>query len=108
MMRSVLILVMAVVPALAQIDLSGEWNPVFHEDQPERIPGPEIGDYLVDIRPLLDVDGNGQVDALTDGLLVLRYMFGFRGASLIADALRTGAFPGTAAAIQSQIQSLCP
>jgi glyoxylase-like metal-dependent hydrolase (beta-lactamase superfamily II) len=37
---------MAMVPALAQIDLSGEWNPVFHEDQPERIPGPEIGDYL--------------------------------------------------------------
>ncbi len=31
---------------VAQIDLSGEWNNVFHEDQPERIPGPEIGDYL--------------------------------------------------------------
>jgi glyoxylase-like metal-dependent hydrolase (beta-lactamase superfamily II) len=45
-MRAILILVMAMVPALAQIDLSGEWNPVFHEDQPERIPGPEIGDYL--------------------------------------------------------------
>src|SRR5713101_2068198 len=27
-------------------DLSGEWAPRFHEDQPERIPGPEIGDYL--------------------------------------------------------------
>ena len=34
------------VPALAQIDPSGEWAPRFHEDQPERIPGPEIGDYL--------------------------------------------------------------
>jgi len=45
-MRAVLILVLALVPAFAQIDLSGEWNPVFHEDQPERIPGPEIGDYL--------------------------------------------------------------
>ncbi len=31
--------------AVAQIDLSGIWAPVFHEDQPERIPGPEIGDY---------------------------------------------------------------
>jgi hypothetical protein len=28
------------------IDLSGEWAPRFHEDQPERIPGPDIGDYL--------------------------------------------------------------
>jgi hypothetical protein len=34
------------VPAFAQVDLAGEWAPRFHEDQPERIPGPEIGDYL--------------------------------------------------------------
>ena len=32
-------------PAFAQIDLSGIWAPLFHEDQPERIPGPDIGDY---------------------------------------------------------------
>lgn len=32
--------------AAAQIDLSGHWGPRFHEDQPERIPGPELGDYL--------------------------------------------------------------
>src|SRR5512132_4536416 len=31
--------------ALAQIDLGGVWAPIFHEDQPERIPGPDIGDY---------------------------------------------------------------
>jgi glyoxylase-like metal-dependent hydrolase (beta-lactamase superfamily II) len=31
---------------VAGYDLSGEWAPRFHEDQPERIPGPEIGDYL--------------------------------------------------------------
>ena len=29
----------------AGYDLSGEWAPRFHEDPPERIPGPEIGDY---------------------------------------------------------------
>src|SRR5437588_10259519 len=34
------------MPAFAQVDPSGEWAPRFHEDQPERIPGPEIGDYL--------------------------------------------------------------
>ena len=28
------------------MDLSGEWAPLFHEDQPERIPGPDISDYL--------------------------------------------------------------
>jgi hypothetical protein len=38
--------VLLCVPAAAQRDPSGEWAPRFHEDQPERIPGPEIGDYL--------------------------------------------------------------
>ena len=33
-------------PALAQeVDFSGQWVPIFHEDGPERIPGPEIADY---------------------------------------------------------------
>jgi cyclase len=44
--RLLLVTTLASLPAFAQIDLSGEWNPQFHEDQPERIPGPEIGDYL--------------------------------------------------------------
>jgi hypothetical protein len=34
------------MPVLAQLDLTGVWSPRYHEDQPERIPGPEIGDYL--------------------------------------------------------------
>jgi hypothetical protein len=33
-------------PAFAQLDLTGIWSPVFHEDQPERIPGPELADFL--------------------------------------------------------------
>src|SRR5262245_9924417 len=33
-------------PAFAQIDFSGEWAPLYHEDAPERGPGPELGDYL--------------------------------------------------------------
>ena len=33
-------------PAFAQTDFSGEWAPRFWEDQPERVPGPELGDYL--------------------------------------------------------------
>ena len=30
----------------AQADFSGVWQPRYHEDQPERIPGPELRDYL--------------------------------------------------------------
>jgi hypothetical protein len=32
--------------ASAQYDLSGSYQAVFHEDQPERVPGPSLGDYL--------------------------------------------------------------
>ncbi len=28
------------------VDFTGEWAPRFHEDEPERVPGPELGDYL--------------------------------------------------------------
>jgi glyoxylase-like metal-dependent hydrolase (beta-lactamase superfamily II) len=30
----------------SQILLDGEWQPQYHEDQVERIPGPDLGDYL--------------------------------------------------------------
>src|SRR5688572_3859759 len=33
-------------PTFAQIDPTGEWAPRFHEDNAERLGGPEIGDYL--------------------------------------------------------------
>ncbi|MBI4265431.1 MAG: hypothetical protein HY657_13740 [Acidobacteria bacterium] len=32
-------------PALAQVDISGEWGRNNHEDQPHRGPGAELGDY---------------------------------------------------------------
>lgn len=31
--------------ASAETDLSGEWTPRYHEDLPERIPGPALGEY---------------------------------------------------------------
>jgi hypothetical protein len=45
-LRTILVLAMAGVPACAQLDLTGVWVPVFHEDQPERIPGPALADYV--------------------------------------------------------------
>jgi V8-like Glu-specific endopeptidase len=35
----------------------------------------------------LDIDGNGQFDAQTDGVLMTRYLFGFRGDVFIKDAV---------------------
>ena len=36
----------AAAQASAQLNLMGYWDPIFHEDVEERIPGPSIGDYL--------------------------------------------------------------
>jgi hypothetical protein len=44
--RVVLTTVLLTAPLCAQVDLSGNWGAMFTEDQPERIPGPELGDYL--------------------------------------------------------------
>ncbi len=38
--------VLASIPACAQVDFTGSWNPRYHEDAPERLPGVELGDYL--------------------------------------------------------------
>lgn len=35
----------------------------------------------------LDVDGNGEFDAMTDGILIIRYLAGFSGDTLIANAI---------------------
>ena len=46
----------------------------------------EIEAYLDEFVAQFDIDGNGATDALTDGLLSLRYLFGFRGDALTAGA----------------------
>ncbi len=55
----------------------------------------QIGDYLNSIRPYLDIDNDGVIDALTDGVLIVRYLLGLTGPSLVQgaigkDAMRTG------------------
>ncbi len=40
------VLLLTSAPAHAQVDFSGEWAPRFWEDQLERVPGPELGDFL--------------------------------------------------------------
>ena len=40
-----------------------------------------------DVSPLVDADGDGLYLALTDGLLLLRFSFGFTGATLITGAV---------------------
>ena len=53
----------------------------------------------------IDVDGNGERDALTDGLLALRYLFGFTGTTLIEGAVGNNATRATAAQIEAYLQT---
>jgi hypothetical protein len=63
-----------------------------------------VDDGLV-CEDLIDVDGNGAVAALTDGLLILRYAFGLRDNPLISGAVAQNCTRCTAAAIVTYIES---
>ena len=52
-----------------------------------------------------DIDGDGTVKPLTDGLLNLRYHFGFRGDTLINSAVGVSATRTTASEIESYISN---
>lgn len=68
----------------------------------------QLLNHLNDVQPIFDVDGNGRVDALTDGLLLIRYLFGLRGASLITGAVGLGATRTDSMQIETYIESLLP
>jgi hypothetical protein len=69
----------------------------------------QIKNYLDAIRPVLDVDGNGRADALTDGLLIVRHLLGLNGDALIAGAVDLQSGTRTLAVdIHNYLQSLMP
>jgi Pro-kumamolisin, activation domain/Bacterial Ig-like domain (group 1) len=74
----------------------------------ERAIAADVVAYLTALRPVLDIDGNGQFDALTDGLLIIRYLTGFRGDELVEGALGAGATRSSSADVEAYIQSLLP
>ena len=55
-----------------------------------------------------DIDGNGEVDALTDGLLLLRYLFGLDGDTLTAGVIGGGATLTDSATLQTYLSTLMP
>jgi len=54
----------------------------------------------------LDIDNNGSVDALTDGLIILRYLFGLTGDTLIKGVVATDAERVSAADIELHMATL--
>jgi len=67
-----------------------------------------ISGYLSEADSQLDIDGDGESKALTDGLLLIRYLFGFTGDSLIAGAVGERAERSTSEEIEAYISERLP
>ena len=68
----------------------------------------EIVNRINILGELADVDGNGKVDALTDGLLVLRYLFGLEGDALVKGVVGSDATRVTVEEIETYLETLTP
>jgi len=68
----------------------------------------DIESRIATLGDLADIDGNGEVDALTDGLLTLRYLFGLEGDTLIAGVVASDATRTSAADIEAHLKALMP
>ena len=56
----------------------------------------------------IDGDGDGESKPLTDGLILIRYLFGFSGDSLISGAISSGAERDAAEEVEAYIQERVP
>lgn len=64
---------------------------------------------IIDNAPLIaDIDGNGEVDALTDGLIFLRYLFDIKSAALIDGVIAENATRTTLDSILQYIEIFMP
>ena len=55
-----------------------------------------------------DVDGDGRVDPLSDGLLMVRYLFGIRGPALIQGVVASGATRKIQTEIETWLSMFAP
>ncbi|MDC3327582.1 hypothetical protein OAW16_01775 [Pseudomonadales bacterium] len=71
----------------------------------ERADAESVASYLGSARQALDIDGDGEAKALTDGLLLIRYLFGFEGDALISGAIGRDATRKDAASVEAYIEA---
>ena len=64
--------------------------------------------YPTDADTQLDIDGHSKSKPLTGDLLLISYLFGFSGDSLISGAIGTGAERDTADEVEAYIQERVP
>jgi hypothetical protein len=67
-----------------------------------------IETYLKSAEAQLDIDDDGEAGPLTDGLLLIRYLFGFSGEALVAGAVGEGAQRKNSDDIAAYIEARIP
>jgi CHRD domain len=67
-----------------------------------------IKTFLDNTKLAYDVDGNGTVDAATDGILIMRHLIGMKDAELVDGALGAGATRTSATDVAAYIATLKP
>ena len=68
----------------------------------------QVESEVVNAMVIADIDGNDDVDALTDGLLLLRYLFGLEGQALVQNVTAYGSQRTSADDIQGYIEKFLP
>ena len=68
----------------------------------------EIQNNLISAHSYLDIDNDGDIGALTDGLMLLRYLFGLRGDSITTDAISPNAERTSYEAIEAYLETYMP
>ena len=63
----------------------------------------QIESRVASLGSVLDIDDNSSIDALTDGLIILRYLFGLRGETLITGVIASDAQRVSSAEVESYI-----
>ncbi|HVR30432.1 MAG TPA: hypothetical protein VMS86_12975 [Thermoanaerobaculia bacterium] len=85
------------VPDLLINEMEGNGFMPDPENPGQLLPAADVGNLLLISgaalleRPLLDIDGDGEAVAETDGRLFIRYLFGFTGNALLEGAVGAGA-----------------
>ncbi|MGB2035122.1 MAG: C13 family peptidase, partial [Pseudomonadales bacterium] len=74
----------------------------------ERADAESVLSYLGAARQALDIDGDGEAKALTDGLLIIRRLFGFEGEALTSGAIGSEATRTDPDEISDYIDGLSP
>ena len=81
-------------------------NGVISTDSP--LTPAEVESNLEDALIYADIDGNGDIDALTDGLLLMRYAFNLRGNTLVENVIGPNALRASEAVIETYIAAFMP